>query len=114
MKRGVDDAGLYPLGDERAHNGFPGATGDADPAAVVDPAYIGIVRMDLQAVLAVPHDIRRAAGLGADIVLGQYAAGRQQQREAAAGALRRGDVLGNKELAPAAHEPIDVHRWRTS
>ncbi len=51
-----------------------------------------------------PDDIRRAAGLRADIVLREDAAGGEQQREARTGVLVGRHIFGDHELAPAAHE----------
>ena len=76
---------------------------------VVDAARLGIVRMDLEPVLVVPDDVVRAARLRTDIVLAQDAARGQQQRKAAGAALAGRHVLGDEELALAAHEVIDMH-----
>ena len=52
VERGVDHARLHALGDHRAQHGLAGAAVDADPVAVLDAALLGVVRMDLQPVLA--------------------------------------------------------------
>jgi hypothetical protein len=54
---------------------------------MLDAARLGVVRMDLEAVLAVPGEIRRAARLRADVVLREDAARGQQQRILRGGAL---------------------------
>ena len=74
MERGVDHARLHALGDPRAQHGLAGAAGDADPVAVGDAALLGVVRMDLEAVLVVPAVVLGAARLRADVVLRQDAA----------------------------------------
>ena len=113
VKRRVDDAGLHAVRDRRAQHGLAGAAGDAGPVAVDDAARLRIVRMDLEAILRVPGDVGRAAGLCADVILAQDPPRRQQQREARVDALARRHVFGHEELALAAHELVDVHRRRS-
>ena len=71
------------------------------------------MRVDVEHVLLVPGHIVGAPGLGADIVLGQDAAGGEDQGEGAVGALRRRHELGDHEAALAAHEAADMHEGRS-
>src|SRR5258708_38172902 len=57
MERGVDDAGGHPLGDQGAQRGRAGAARELHPVAVADAALLGVVRMNLEAVLFVPDDV---------------------------------------------------------
>ena len=98
--------------DTGAQHRLARPAGEPDPVAVGNAADLRIVRMDLQQILLVPHDVVGAAGLGADVVLGQHPAGGQDQREAAGGALAGRHVLGEAELALAAHELMHVHGRR--
>src|SRR6187399_140658 len=68
MERGVHHARRDSLGDLHAQHRVTGAAGDAHPVAMLDAARLGVVRMDLEAVLAVPGQVRRAARLRADVV----------------------------------------------
>ena len=82
----------------------PARLASLHPVAVADAALLGVVRMDLEPILLVPDDIGGAAGLRADIVLAEDAAGGEQQRIARAGLFVGRDVLGDDELALAADE----------
>ncbi len=57
-----------------------------------------------------PGVVHRPARLGADVVLRQDPAGREQQRELAVGPFVRGHIGRLDEVALAAHERVDVHR----
>ena len=65
--------------------------------------------MNLEHILGVPRSARRAAGLSANVVLRQDAAGRQQKREPRADPFFCGDKFRQHELALAAHETVDMH-----
>jgi hypothetical protein len=104
MECRVDDAGLHAVADQRAKDRVAGAAGDADPVAILHAALFGVVRMNLEAILAVPHDVRRAPCLRADVVLREHAAGGEQQWIAARGAFVRGHIGRDVELAFAAHD----------
>src|SRR5690606_30873422 len=105
----VDHTGLHAFGDIRTQHGFACAALDGDPVAGLDAAVFGVLRVDFEQVFAMPHNVRRTAGLRAHVVLGKYAAGGKQQWEFARAALVAGHVFGNDELAFAAHEFVDVH-----
>ena len=71
--------------DLRAQHGFARAAGDdRTQSPVIDAAHFGIVRMNLQHVLACQADVAGAPRLRADVVLREHAARRQQQRIRAA------------------------------
>src|SRR6202043_463725 len=62
--------------------------------------------------LLVPGRVLRTASLRAHVVLTQDAARRQDEREAAVGALARRHVLRREELTLATYELVNVHRRR--
>src|SRR5579862_2174782 len=84
VERRIDDARCHALRNQRAQRGLAGAARELDPIAIVDAALLGVVRMDFQPVFLVPHDVGGAAGLRADIILAENAAGGEQEREARA------------------------------
>ena len=81
VEGGVYHARLDPVGQRGAQHGLAGAALDADPVALGHAAVLGVLRVDLQHVLAVPHDVGRAAGLRADVVLRQDSPSGEQQRK---------------------------------
>ena len=109
MERGVHHARRDLLGNLGAQHGLAGAAGEPHPVPVADAAHLGVVRMDLEQVLGMPHDIVGAARLRTDVVLRQDPAGGEDQRETAGRALAGRHVLGRPELALAAHELLHVH-----
>jgi hypothetical protein len=104
VEGGVDDTGRHAFGHHRPQRRFARPATQANPVGVLHPAFLGVVRVDFQDVLCMPDHVGGPAGLGADIVLGQGAAGGQQQREAGADFLVGGDILGDDEVALAANE----------
>src|SRR5580658_5605171 len=80
MEGGVNHAWLHPLGDARAQHRVARAAHYAHPVALRDAALLGVVRMDLQAILIVPAIVLGAPRLGADVVLAQDAPGGEDQR----------------------------------
>src|SRR5436190_875009 len=68
--------------------------------------------MDFEDVLLVPSDIGGTSRLSADIVLGEDAPSRQDERIEAIGALGGWDELGHHEAALATHEAADMHDGR--
>src|SRR6516165_7973850 len=58
MERGVDHAGSHALGDQRAQGGLAGTARELDPIAIANAALLGVMRMNLKAILFVPDDIR--------------------------------------------------------
>ena len=112
MERGVDDTWLHARADLRTQHGFPGTTGDADPVAIDDAPLLGIVWMDLEEILAMPHRVRRTPRLRADVVLAEDAAGGQDQRETRIHLFRGRHIFGEHETTLAAHEFIDMHGRR--
>ena len=72
----------------------------------------GVMRVDFQHVLGVPAAVLGAPRLRAHIVLRQYAAGGEQQREARPVLLVGRHIFRDDELALAAHESVDVHDRR--
>ena len=112
MERGVDHARLHALGDARVQRGFARAAGERHAVALANAAILRVERMNLEHIFGVPHVVLRARGLRADVVLRQDAAGGQDQREPAGGALVGGDKFGDHESALAAHESADVHDGR--
>ncbi|MPL67272.1 hypothetical protein SDC9_12963 [bioreactor metagenome] len=113
VEGGVDDARRHPRGQRRAQGGLARAARQPDPVAVLDAACLGVVGVDLQQVLGVPHDVFGAPGLGADVVVAEDPAGGQQQREARPGALVGRHIGGADEPPLAAHEALDMHDRRT-
>src|SRR6185312_17072289 len=92
--------------------GLAGAAGEPHPVAVADAALLGIMGMDLEAVLLVPGDIAGPPRLCADIVLAEDAPGGEKQREARPGPLVARHVLGDDEVALAPDEAADMHDRR--
>jgi hypothetical protein len=90
MERRVDHSGRHPLRDQGAQRRLAGAARELYPVAVADAALLGVVGMDLEAILFVPDHVVGAPRLGADIVLAENAAGRQQQRKARPSAFDHG------------------------
>ena len=70
------------------------------------------MRVQLQNVFRVPHDIFSAPRLGANIILAQDAACGEDEREVAIGALVGRHELGEHEAALAARELRHVHDGR--
>ncbi|OWK24844.1 hypothetical protein AJ87_17365 [Rhizobium yanglingense] len=64
------------------------------------------MRMDFQPVLGMPDDVVGAPRLGADIILAEDTAGRQQKREARSGPFVSRDIFRPDELALAANKPF--------
>src|SRR5690606_31731561 len=60
VEGGVDHAGGDAVGDHGAQHGFAGAALHADPVAFGDAAVLGVLRVDFEQVLAMPHDVGRA------------------------------------------------------
>src|SRR3546814_9723579 len=65
-------------------------------------AILGILRMDFKQIFAMPQDVRRAARLGTDVVLGKDAAGGKQQGILAGTALVAGHIFRDHETSLAA------------
>src|SRR5579884_3090940 len=80
MEGRIDDAWLHAVADLGVQRNLAGAALERDEIAVDNAAALRVERMDLEQVLLVPDVIRRPPRLCADIVLGQDAAGGQQQR----------------------------------
>src|SRR5882672_1726672 len=57
VERRVHHAGLDPIGDLRPQHRLPSAALHPDPVALLDTAFLGIMRMEFEPVLVVPHDI---------------------------------------------------------
>ena len=51
------------LGDQRAQRRLAGAARELHPVAVADAAILGVMRMDLEPILLVPHDVGGAPRL---------------------------------------------------
>ena len=106
----IYDAGRHPLGDERPQGGLAGAASEAHPVAFLDAAIFGVEWVYLEAILGMPGGVRGAPRLCPDIIVAEDAPGGEQQREARPGLLVGRDIVGDDELAFAAHEPANVHR----
>src|SRR5271163_3582504 len=113
MEGRVDDAGRDTLGDLRAYRGLAGAAAYFDSRAVAHATLLGVVGMNLEHVLMMPHDVGRAAGLRADVVLGENSPGGEDEWEARPNLLVGRHVLGDHEVTLAAYEMADVHHRRT-
>src|SRR5579863_5275149 len=109
MEGRIDHAWLYPLGDLRAQHSIARPARDSDPVSLFNSALLGVVRMNLQAVLIVPAVILGATRLRADVVLAQYAPSRQYQRVSGIDLLVGRHIFRHQELALAAHELTHVH-----
>ena len=109
MEGGVNHALRHALGHIGAQRRRPHARGDGDHLAVADAAHLSIVRVDFQNILGMPGHILGAARLRADIVLRENAAGGEDERELAVGALVRRHIVGDHEAAKTAHELSDMH-----
>ena len=96
----------------RAQRGLADAARERTPGRRRRCRALGVVRVDLEDVLGVPATVVRAPRLRADVVLGEDAAGGEDQRVRGPRALVGRHVLGHHELALAAHEPADVHDRR--
>ena len=70
------------------------------------PRTLRVVGMDLEDVLGMPGAVVGAPRLRADVVVRENAAGRQDQREVAVGALVRRHEGRQHEAALAAHELV--------
>src|SRR5208283_1150865 len=83
MKRSVHDAGLHSLSHQRSQTRLAAARPHLEPIAVADAAQLGVARMYLEAILRMHRGIQRAPRLSTNIVLTEYSASSQYQRELA-------------------------------
>ena len=109
MEGGVDHARLHALADFSSQHGTTRTALNPHPIVLANTTFFGIVRMDFQAVFAVPLVVVGTSCLCPHVVLRQYAARGEQKRKLAGNFFLAGHVLCGEELALAAHKACRVH-----
>src|SRR6185312_7610462 len=112
MERRVDDPGQHARRDACPQHRLARPALYTDPVVLPDAALLGVVRVDLDAILVVPQVVGRAARLRADVVLRENAPGGQDQRVAGVDLLVGRHIFGDQETALATHERVHVHDRR--
>src|SRR5688572_22021543 len=112
VKRCVDHSRLNPFRNSGVEYDGACTTGYFDGRSILDSPLLGVMWMNLEHVFLMPDHILRASSLRPNVVLGQDTACRKNEWIPAAGALVRGDILGNHKPALASRESAYVHRGR--